>query len=68
MKNTTHKLLHQNQRGYSLLELVLVLAVISVLVGLLLPKGFDAIRNARVQQVAKAVETLKTALTDYTKV
>lgn len=67
MKNTIHHYphLHQRQRGYSLLELVLVLAVISVLVGLLLPKGFDAIRNARVQQVAKAVETLKTALTDY---
>lgn len=60
---------HKNQRlhpqGYSLLELVLVLAVVSVLVGLLLPKGFDALRNARVQQVEKTVDTLKTALTDY---
>ena len=52
-------------RGYSLLELVLVLAIVSVLVGLLLPKGFDALRTARVQQVEKAVETLKTALTDF---
>ena len=59
----------KNQRlltqGYSLLELVLVLAIVSVLVGLLLPKGFDALRNARIQQVAKTVDTLKTALTDY---
>ncbi len=54
-----------NIRGYSLLELVLALAIISVLVGLLLPKGFDALRNARIQQVAKTVDTLKTALTDY---
>lgn len=52
-------------QGYSLLELVLVIAVIAVLVGLLLPKGFDALRNARVQQVEKTVDTLKTALTDY---
>jgi len=52
-------------RGYSLLELVLVLAIVSVLVGLLLPKGFDALRNARIQQVAGTVNTLKTALTDY---
>ena len=52
-------------RGYSLLELVLVLAIVSVLVGLLLPKGFDALRNARIQQVEKTVDTLKTALTDY---
>lgn len=52
-------------QGYSLLELVLVIAIIAVLVGLLLPKGFDALRNARIQQVEKAVDTLKTALTDY---
>ncbi len=52
-------------QGYSLLELVLVLAIVSVLVGLLLPKGFDALRNARIQQVSKTVDTLKTALADY---
>jgi prepilin-type N-terminal cleavage/methylation domain-containing protein len=60
---------HRNQRhatrGYSLLELVLVLAIVSVLVGLLLPKGFDALRNARIQQVEKTVDTLKTALVDF---
>ena len=43
----------KNTRGYSLLELVLVLAIVAVLVGLLLPKGFDALRNARIQQVAE---------------
>lgn len=52
-------------RGYSLLELVLVIAIVAVLVGLLLPKGFDALRTARVQQVEKTVDTLKTALVDY---
>ena len=52
-------------QGYSLLELVLVLAIVAVLVGLLLPKGFDALRNARVQQVAESVNTLKTALIDF---
>ena len=63
MKNSKNKRLHS--QGYSLLELVLVLAVVSILVGLLLPKGFDALRNARIQQVEKTVDTLKTALTDY---
>lgn len=63
MKQTkTKRLLTQ---GYSLLELVLVLAIVSVLVGLLLPKGFDALRNARIQQVQKTVDTLKTAIADY---
>jgi prepilin-type N-terminal cleavage/methylation domain-containing protein len=52
-------------RGFSLLELVLVLAIIAVLSALLLPKGFDALRQARVRQVQKTVETVKTALTDF---
>lgn len=53
-----------NNRGFSLLELVMVLAIVAVLVGLLLPKGFDALRNARVQEVKTTVNTLRTALTD----
>jgi len=57
--------IRRTTQGYSLLELVLVLAIVSVLVGLLLPKGFDALRTARIQQVEKTVDTLKTALTDY---
>ena len=56
MKKTKNNRLHP--QGYSLLELVLALAIVSVLVGLLLPKGLDALRNARVQQVAKTVDTL----------
>lgn len=61
MKISSHRL---KSRGYSLLELVLVLAIVAVLVGLLLPKGFDALRNARIQEVKTAANTLKTALTD----
>lgn len=62
---TKHSPEYPKPRGYSLLELVLVIAIIAVLVGLLLPKGFDALRTARVQQVAKTVDTLKTAIVDY---
>lgn len=53
-----------DNRGYSLLELVMVLAIVATLIGLLLPKGFDALRNARVQEVKNAAGTLRTALTD----
>lgn len=42
----------------------MVLAIVSVLVGLLLPKGFDALRNARVQEVKNAANTLRTAITE----
>jgi prepilin-type N-terminal cleavage/methylation domain-containing protein len=52
-------------KGFSLLELVLVLAIVGVLVGLLLPKGFDALRSSRVRQVQRTVDTLKTAITDF---
>ncbi|HRG55661.1 MAG: prepilin-type N-terminal cleavage/methylation domain-containing protein [Opitutaceae bacterium] len=61
----THRTKPSSTQGYSLLELVLVLAIVSVLVGLLLPKGFDALRNARIQQVQKTIDTLKTAITDF---
>jgi len=60
-----HSHTHQYSQGFSLLELVLVLAIIAVLAGFLLPKGFDALRSARVQQAVKTVETLKTALTEF---
>ena len=63
--NKHHNRHHSSTQGYSLLELVLVLAVVAVLVGLLIPKGFDALRNARIQQVEKTVETLKTAITEF---
>jgi prepilin-type N-terminal cleavage/methylation domain-containing protein len=52
-------------QGFTLLELALVLGIVAVLVSVLLPKGLDALRNARVQQVAKTVDTLKTALVSY---
>ena len=52
-------------QGFSLLELVMVLVVIAIIVGSLLPKGIDAIRTARIQNVEKTVETLKTALMEY---
>mgnify|MGYP000868109740 CR=1 FL=1 len=59
------KKLVRSSRGYSLLELVLVLAVVAVLVGLLLPRGFEALRNARIREVQSTVNTLKAAITDY---
>lgn len=64
-KKSMKKQHHKKNGGYSLLELVVVLAIVSVLVGLLLPKGFDALRTARVQQVEKTVDTIKTAITEY---
>ena len=52
-------------KAFTLLELAFSLAIIATLVAILLPKGVDALRNSRVQQVAKTVDTLKTATTNY---
>ena len=52
-------------KAFTLLELAFSLAIIATLVAILLPKGVDALRNSRVQQVAKTVDTLKTAITSY---
>lgn len=54
----------KNCRGFSLLEMVLVLAIFGIIVGLLLPKGFEALRSARVQEVRTTVNTLRTAISD----
>lgn len=54
----------KNCRGFSLLEMVLVLAIFGIIVGLLLPKGFEALRSARVQEARTTVNTLRTAISD----
>lgn len=52
-------------RGFSLLELVLSLAIIAILAGLLIPKGADALRNSRIVEVRETVKALKTGITDF---
>src|SRR5262247_2685078 len=51
--------------AFTLIEMIGVLAVIAILAALLVPKIFEAINNARVNNAAVSYNTAKTALADH---
>jgi prepilin-type N-terminal cleavage/methylation domain-containing protein len=54
--------------GFTLVELIGVMAVIAILSAMLVPKIFDAINRARIEHAAAAVNTIRTAVAShYTK-
>lgn len=53
------------QRGFTLIEMIGVVAVIGILASVAAPMIFDAIRNARVTAFVEDVNALKTAVTRY---
>lgn len=55
----------QAKRAFTLIEMIGVLAVIAILAALLIPKIFEAINNARVNNAAVSYNTIKTALADH---
>src|SRR5215468_6701873 len=54
-----------NQSGFTLIEMIGVLAVIAILAAVLIPKVFEAINNAKVNNAAMSCNTVKTALADH---
>ena len=55
----------QAKRAFTLIEMIGVLAVIAILAALLIPKIFEAINNARVNNAAVSYNSIKTALADH---
>src|SRR5664279_518890 len=51
--------------AFTLIEMIGVLAVIAILAALLIPKVFSAINDARVNNAAVSIETIKTATADH---
>jgi prepilin-type N-terminal cleavage/methylation domain-containing protein len=52
-------------RGFTLIEMIGVLAVIAILAALLIPKVFNAINEARINNAAVNRSTVKTAVVDH---
>ncbi len=51
--------------GFTLIEMIGVLAVIAILAALLIPKVFNAIADAKVNNAIVSSETVKTAIADH---
>ena len=51
--------------GFTLIEMIGVLAVIAILAALLLPKVFTAISDAKIASAVIGAETIKTAVADH---
>jgi prepilin-type N-terminal cleavage/methylation domain-containing protein len=65
MKIQTNDLNHKARLGFTLIEMIGVLAVIAILAALLIPKVFSAINDARVNNTCVSTETIKTAVVDH---
>jgi prepilin-type N-terminal cleavage/methylation domain-containing protein len=53
------------KHGFTLIEMIGVLAVIAILSALLIPKVFESINNARVNNACVTLSTVKTAVADH---
>ncbi len=65
MKIQTTQKAFSKKYGFTLIEMIGVLAVIAILAAVLVPKVFQAINDSRVNNAAMACQTAKTALTDH---
>src|ERR1051326_4666706 len=55
----------QLRNGFTLIEMIGVIAVVSILAALIIPKVFTAIDNARINNAALSISTAKTACVNH---
>ena len=54
-------------KGFSLIEMIGVLAIIGILASVVAPKVFDAIRDAKITAAVAVLQTIKSSCTDYAR-
>ena len=64
-KREEHRTAANRRSGFTLIEMIGVLAVIAILASMLIPRVFEAINSARVNATAVGCETIKTAVADH---
>lgn len=57
----------RNEQGFTLIEMIGVLAIIAILAAIVAPKIFDAINDSKVNSLAEEIHTVKTAVANYYK-
>jgi prepilin-type N-terminal cleavage/methylation domain-containing protein len=56
---------NQSRKAFTLIEMIGVLAVIAILAAVLIPKVFQAINDARINNTAMSYNTVKSSITEH---
>jgi len=62
----THLRKHRAQSGFTLIELMIVMAIIGILITLAIPSFVGAIKHAREAALKEDLQTMRTAIDTYT--